>query len=252
MATFTRSDDLQGAEFVDADLRGARFVEADLSGVVMRGVQVEGADIDAPWLSDGESFLRVNGVDVIPFVEAELNRRFPGRADRRAGDPDGLRAAWAALERTWSVTLERVATMPAGTVDVSVGGEWSFAQTLRHLVLATDMWLSRAILEIEQPFHPIGLADTGTEADGLDMSLFATATPLYSEVLEARAGRVATVRDFLASVTSGELAATRKNPHDREHPETTLSCLRVILEEEWEHHRYAVRDLDAIEAKHDA
>src|SRR3981189_3228056 len=26
MATFTRSDDLQGAEFVDADLRGARFV----------------------------------------------------------------------------------------------------------------------------------------------------------------------------------------------------------------------------------
>ena len=51
MATFTRSDDLQGAEFVDADLRGARFVGADLSGVVMRGVDVSGADIDAPWLS---------------------------------------------------------------------------------------------------------------------------------------------------------------------------------------------------------
>ncbi len=28
----------------------------------------------------------------------------------------------------------------------------------------------------------------------------------------------------------------------------TLSCLHTILEEEWEHHRYAVRDLDAIEA----
>jgi len=37
--------------------------------------------------------LRVNGVDVAPLVEAELNRRFPGRADRRTGDPDGLRAA---------------------------------------------------------------------------------------------------------------------------------------------------------------
>jgi hypothetical protein len=108
MATFTRSDDLQGAEFVDADLRGARFVRADLSGVVMRGVEVRGADIDAPWLFDGESFLRVNGVDVIPLVEAELNRRFPGRADRRAEDLDGLRAAWA--------TLERVAAMPAGTL----------------------------------------------------------------------------------------------------------------------------------------
>ena len=157
MATFARSENLQGAEFIGADLRGARFIESDLSEVVMRGVQVEGADIDAPWLSDGDSFLRVNGVDVIPFVEAELNRRFPGRADRGAGDRDGLRAAWAALERAWAATLARVETMPAGTVDMSVGGEWSFAQTLRHLVLATDMWLGRAILEIEQPFHPIGL-----------------------------------------------------------------------------------------------
>ncbi len=139
---------------------------ADLSGVVMRAVHVAGADIDAPFLFEGESSLRVNGVDVVPLVEAELNRRFPGRADRRAGDPDGLRAAWAALERTWSATLERVAAMPAGTVDVSVGGEWSFAQTLRHLVLATDMWLGRAILGIEQPFHPIGLRPTSSTEDG--------------------------------------------------------------------------------------
>ena len=34
--------------------------------------------------------------------------------------------------------------------------------------------------------------------------------------------------------------------------ESTLSCLHVILEEEWEHLRYAVRDLDAIEAAPDA
>ncbi len=157
MATFTGSDDLAGAEFVGADLTGARFVESDLSGVVMRGVEVARADIDAPWLVHG-GFLRVNGVDVIPFVEAELDRRFPGRADRRAEDPEGLRAAWAELERTWAATLVRVAAMPAATVDISVAGEWSFAQTLRHLVLATDTWLGRGILEIEQPFHPLGLA----------------------------------------------------------------------------------------------
>jgi len=165
VATFTESDDLQGAEFVGTDLRGAQFTRADLtgamravdfSGVVMRAVDVQRAEIDAPWLFDGETFLRVNGVDVIPLVDAELNRRFPGRAERRAGDPAGLRAAWAALERTWSATLERVASMPEGTVDVSVAGEWSFAQTLRHLIMATDTWLGKAILGVEQPYHPIG------------------------------------------------------------------------------------------------
>ena len=249
MAAFTRSGDLQGAEFVDADLRGARFVRADLSGVVMRAAHVRGADIDAPWLFEGESFLRINGVDVVPLVEAELNRRFPGRAERRAGDPDGLRAAWAVLERTWAATLERVAAMPAGTVDVSVGGEWSFAQTLRHLVMATDVWLGRAILGIEQPFHPIGEPNAEYETDGNDMSVFTTVTPSYAEVLEVRAGHVAMVRDFLATVTAEELGEARKNPWNPEHQETTLSCLHVILKEEWDHHRYAVRDLEAIEAK---
>jgi len=251
MATFTGSDDLQGAEFVDADLRNARFRRADLSRVVMRAVEVRDADIDAPWLADGESFLRVNGVDVIPLVEAELNRRFPGRADRRAADPAGLRAAWAALERTWAATLERAAAMPAGTVDVSVGGEWSFAQTLRHLVMATDAWLGRAILNIDQPFHPIGQPNIEYETDGNDMSVFAMATPSYADVLEVRAGHVAMVRDFLATVSSDDLAATRKNPWAPEYPETILSCLHVILSEEWEHHRYAVRDLDAIDAGSD-
>ena len=57
------------------------------------------------------------------------------------------------------------------------------------------------------------------------------------------------VRDFLAAVTSDELSARRKNPWEPQHEVTILSCLHVILEEEWEHHRFAVRDLDAIEAQ---
>jgi hypothetical protein len=249
MASFTESDDLQGADFVDTNLHGARFVGADLSGVVMRGVQVDDADIDAPWLlSDGASLL-VNGVDVTPYVEAELNRRFPGREQQRAEDPDGLRAAWAALEQTWAATLDRVAAMPDGTVDVSVDGEWSFAQTLRHLVLATDTWLGRGVLGIEQPYHPLGLMDVATEGDGTERFEPVATTPSYDDVLEARADRVAMVRDFLAATTAEQLAGQRRNPHDPSEPESVRSCLHVILEEEWEHHRYAVRDLDAIEAK---
>jgi hypothetical protein len=247
MTASSQSDDAQGAGFVDVDLRGARFVRCDLSGSVMRAVDVAGADIDAPWLFDGEDVLRVNGVDVVPFVETELNRRFPGRAQRRAEDPDGLRAAWAMLERTWAGTVERVAAMPAGAVDVSVDGEWSFAQTLRHLVMATDTWLGGAILELERPYHPIGQPNAEYETDGHDLSLFTTVPPSYAEVLEVRAGRVAMVRDFLATITADDLATPRKNPWAPDYPETTLSCLHTILQEEWEHHRYAVRDLEAIE-----
>lgn len=238
--------------FEDENLRGARFVRCDLSGAVMRAVDVAGAEIDAPWLFDPGTALIVNGVDVAPYVDAELNHRFPGREDRRAEDPEGLRRAWARLQETWSATLDRVAAMPDGTVDVSVQGEWSFAQTLRHLVMATDTWLGRAILEREQAYHPLGQPNLEYAADGYDTSVFATGTPAYADVLEARADRVAMVRDFLAGATREQLAEVRRNPWAPDHPETVLSCLHTILDEEWEHHRYAVRDLDAIASEHGA
>ena len=87
----------------------------------------------------------------------------------------------------------------------------------------------------------------GSAGGGFDMSVFTADTPTYAQVLDARAERVAMVREFVASVTSEELAAVRRNPHNPERPETVLSCLHVILDEEWEHLRFAVRDLDAIE-----
>ena len=251
MVTFTRADDLREARFVDVDLRGARFAGSDLSGAVMREADLDGADIDAPWLAHG--VLRINGVDVTGYVEGELDRRFPGRADRRAEDPAGLRAAWVSLQDTWSRLLERAAAMPEGTVEVSVDGEWSFAQTLRHLVLATDAWLGRSVLELTQPFHPLGLASGGGAPDlGPDASVFTTEHPSYVDVLEVRAERVALVRDFLAVITADDLDVVRRNPWAPQHAETTRSCLHVILEEEWEHLRFASRDLDTINGQHRA
>ena len=237
---------LDDARLVEVSLRGARLTDCDLTGVVMRSVEVVDVDIDAPWLLEGGGFLRVNGVDVVPLVKAELERRFPGRELMEAADPDGLRAAWAELEAAWDAVLARVASMPAGTVDISVDGEWSVAQTLRHLVLATDVWLRRAVLGIEPPFHPLGLADAGAGDAGLDLSVFVTEQPTYADVLAARADRVGQVRDFIGAVDAGELAHTRTNPWRPSAPETTLSCLHTILHEEWEHLRFAVRDLDVI------
>jgi hypothetical protein len=233
-------------EFIDANLRGARFVRSDLSGAVMRAVDVQGMDIDAPWLLDGESTLLVNSVDVAPLVEAELNRRFPGRSLRRASDPAGLREAWSMLEQAWAAAVDRALSMPDGTVDVSVAGEWSFAQTLRHLVMATDVWLRRAVLGVAEPFHPLGMPHVEYETDGYDMSVFASGIPTFEEVLVARRDRAGMVSDFLAAVTVEDLTVPRSNPWDPAHSETTLSCVQVIFEEEWEHLRFALRDLDAI------
>ncbi|RLP94100.1 DinB family protein [Micromonospora sp. CV4] len=229
--------------FVDRNLRGARFTRSTLAGAVMRGVDVAGLDIDAPWLADGA--LLVNGVDVVPLVEAELNRRFPGRDLRHATDPADLRAAWAALERAWAAAVDRVQSMPDGAADVPVGGEWSFAQTLRHLAFAADAWLGKAVLRLPQPFHPLGQSHVEYETDGFDMSVFATEQPTFEAVLAVRAERQAMVRDFLATATPDLLAESRPSAWWPEHIVSVLHCLHVIFDEEWEHLRYALRDLDA-------
>ncbi len=249
MATFDRSDNLKDARFRGVNLRGARFVACDLNDIVMRGVEVANAEVDSPWLFEGGATFVVNGVDVMPFVDAELNARFPGRELREARDPDGLRAAWSALERAWATAIDRVRSMPAGTVDVAVGEEWSFAQTLRHLVFATDVWLRSTALQLDDPYHPLGQTYSSAAAEGFDTSVFTTTEPSYDEVLEARAGRVTMVRDFLATVTPEVLDEPRTDPWAPEHQLSVRSCLHVILGEEWEHLRYALRDLDAIEAR---
>jgi hypothetical protein len=234
----------EAARFVDEDLRGARFVRSALAGAVIRGGDVRGLDIDAPWLKGG--VLMVNGVDVVPFVEAELNQRFPGRSLRHADEPAGLRTAWASVERAWAAAVERIRLMPAGSVDASVDGEWSFAQTLRHLVFATDAWLGKAILRLPQPFHPLGQPHAEYKTDGYDMSLFTTARPAFADVLEVRAERQAQVRAFLATVTPQLLAEPRATAWSAEHEAPVLHGLNVILNEEWEHLRFALRDLDAL------
>ena len=228
----------EGERFVERDLRGARFVECDLSDVVMRGVEIAGMDIDAPWLSEG-SGLRVNGVDVTPLVEQELDRRFPGRSQRRAESPAGLREAWTTVDRAWDAAIERAGALPAGSVDVRIDDEWSFAETLRHLVHGIDLWLGKAVLGHEEAvFHPLGLG-YGTKA---------SPARSYDDVLAARADRAAMVRDFLATVTDEALDEERRNPHNPAKAETVRHCLHVILEEGWEHLRFALRDLDAIES----
>ena len=84
---------LTGARFRDVDLTNARFHLVDLTEVMIRGAALVDVDVS------GEiENLRVNGVDVVPLVEAELNRRYPDRVKMRPTDADGFREAWDILE----------------------------------------------------------------------------------------------------------------------------------------------------------
>lgn len=239
MTTYFGTKEFEGATFVRANFKGATLRFSDVSGVTMRGVDVDGLDIDSHDLFFGSLF--VNGVDVVPLVDAELNRQFPGRELQKAQTPEGLREGWAAVQSAWQETMTGT---PPDLVDAHVENEWSLAQTLRHLILATDAWLRGGILQIQQPFHQIGQIFTGADQMGFDMSIFRVDPPGYEEVLEVRAERQLQVSDFLATVTSELLAEERENPWggDDWHP-SVGDCIRVILEEEWAHLRYIRRDL---------
>src|SRR5690606_27928247 len=239
--------DLSGADLRQVDLSGASFREARLNGVRMRGVELAGADIDG-YIAG----LRINGVEVEALVEAELDRRYPERTLLRDRTVAGLRAAQAAYERMWEATYERVAAMPPGTVDVSVDEEWSFAQTLRHLVFCSDGWLRwGAEGRREDVFWPAGMPHTPFTAEAArTIGTDPDATPSYEELLEVRRGRVREVRDFLAALTPEEAGRAAEPPPwmDQSEPFVVGQCVWVVLSEEWEHHQFATRDLDFVEA----
>lgn len=234
--------DFQGARLESASFRDATIRFSDLRGATLRSVDVDGMDIDSHDLFFGS--LTVNGVDVVPLVEAELNRRFPGRELSKARTPQGLSEAWVAAQDAWR---ETVTATPRDLVDAHVSDEWSLAQTLRHLVLATDAWLRGAILGVDQPFHEIGQIFTGAHGMGFDTSIFRAEKPTFDEVLAVRADRQQQVTDFIATVTDEVLAQERENPWGGGDWRPTVGdCLRVILEEEWAHLRYIRRDLDLL------
>ena len=239
MTIYSDTQGFEGATFLRTSFRGATLRSSDVSGVTMRSVDVGGLDIDSHDLFFGS--LLVNGVDVVPLVDAELNRQFPGRELQKAQTPNGLRDGWVAVQAAWETT---VTNTPLELVDAHVEDEWSLAQTLRHLVLATDAWLRGGIMGMEQPFHEIGQIFSGAAEMGFDMSIFRADAPAFGDILAVRAERQHLVTDFLTTATPELLAEDRNDPWGGGdwHP-TVGDCVRVILEEEWAHLRYARRDL---------
>jgi len=230
--------------FVDEDMQGAEFRECDLTKARLIGVIMQDAEIDGL-----VSNLVVNGVEVTEYVEAELDRRHPVRLLIRSDEPTDLREAWQQLRDDWASTVERMRRTP-GIEHRSVNDEWSAVQTLRHLVFVHDSWFRRCCLGITEPFTGMGLGIESVpdrEEQGLDPA----ADPSLDQVLAVRAEQGAGLEAWLDAVSADELQQVAPVPDDDRWPpyargRTVRQCLRTVLNEEWEHHRFCVRDLDLI------
>ena len=234
----------RGAQFGDVDFTGAVFRESDLSGVRMHGVLLFGADIDG-----AINGLRVNGVEVAPLIEAELDRLHPVRLRLRPDTVAGARDAVAAVREIWAPTLAEVTE---DQVHVSVDSEWSLADTLRHLVFVHDAWFGVAVLGERDAYHPVGLPASffnDYSALGLDPEY----APSYEEVLAARADRLARLDAYLETATQEDLDRIRSSDPAAAWPppgaRTAWEGLRIVFNEEWTHHQFAIRDLAKLKSQ---
>ncbi len=248
MTRFERQPDYEGAEFIDLSMASATFREVDLSGARMRGVLLFDADIDGA--IDG---LRINGVEVMPLIEAELDRLHPERLRLQPATPETMRDAVDVIEELWQATVRRASALPEEAAYRSVNAEWSLAQTLRHTIFVLDAWYGHAAALRPNPFHPIGVPASFT-TNGAEFGIDESAAPTLSEILAVRAERIADLRAYLAEVTQEELDRVRgpntalgcPPPGER----TAAKCLHVIFNDQWAHVQFANRDLANLEQEY--
>ena len=267
MTDFTAQDftgqDLAGSSFRRVNLSGSRFREVhlteallhdvDLSGTRVRAAYLDGVRMTGVEVPDLEIYgelgrLVVNGVDVVPLVEAELNRRMPERAQMSPTDVAGLREAFATLDRLWAGTVEKARALPPEALHEQVDEEWSFIETLRHLGFAHACWVGGVVLADRSPWHPLDLPwDEAPVVDGVPWDR--DVRPSLDEVLELRAQRRATVRAVLDGLDDAglrrEVGSATPFLTDAEHLDVA-QCLKVVINEEWEHRLYAERDLTVL------
>jgi hypothetical protein len=154
----------------------------------------------------------------------------------------------AAAADLWKPTIERAQQLPASKLHEMVEGEYSFVETLRHLLFAWDNWLTRMVLRVPEGYHPLGVPPTGAlppAGGGRDRVVE------LAPVLEARAEKFARLESYLSGATDSDLEAVVSPPDTTGYPQTdypVMFCFRVVLNEEWWHHQFAVRDLEVIES----
>lgn len=225
-------EDLRGAVFWGVDLRDAMFRDVDFTGARTHHVLLDDVEIDG--FVDG---LVVNGVDVTEYVKAHDPWQ-PLRGMLRPTTIAAVSAAWTETERAWAETLERASTLSADERRRSIDDEWSFMETLRHLVFVADKWFTVPILG--GTFEPIGIPNRGS-ADFPWPGIERSAEPDDDEILATRHRQGDAIRRTLAELADDDLHREVEVPENG--TVTILDCWHTVLEEEFEHRRYALRDL---------
>ena len=160
-----------------------------------------------------------------------------------ADEPSDLLGAWSKVERFWAETVAQASRLGDEQLNTRVNGEWSFIETLRHLINVTDAWIGDLVLEKPSPYDPIGLPpDFFTPGPELGLDLDATTFPRAGS--DTRSRRMAEVRDAIAhsSVDGLDRLCGRIGGQF-----TVLGAFQNVIFEEWAHHYYATRDLASLE-----
>jgi hypothetical protein len=162
------------------------------------------------------------------------------RDGRFADEAEGMATAWRGNAASWTATVARARRLPEPRLHEQVDGEWSFTETLRHLVFVTDAWVRDVVEEVPSPYHPWGMPPTFLAAEGATLGIDADARPALDEVLAVRAERMAHAARAFRGL-SAEALARRCAP--REGRFTVAGALQTVLFEEWAHEQYATRDV---------
>ena len=247
---FRNTDELRDSYFWHVDLSGSVLRACDVNNVKIVGSDITNLRIDGHAGRAGTVI--IDDVDVTAYVDAELDRRFPELVQmREMQTADDFRATWSAVEQLWDDTVVRAQLLPPESLGERVDDEWSFIETIRHLVFATDVWLGRMLHRIELPFHELSLPTAGYPPEGArDLGINVDAKPSLSKVLEAHAGRRAQMNQVLTDLNDAMLDEVRTGspaPAWGEETVTVRDCLFTVIEEHIQHRRFAVRDLTALE-----
>jgi hypothetical protein len=103
------------------------------------------------------------------------------------------------------------------------------------------------------PYHRFGLPQSWyPAADAAALGIDLAAQPGFAEIQAARAGRMAVIRrivDGLADADLGRVCRRSPAPGYPDEERMVADCIAVVMDEEIEHYRFAVRDLAALEAR---